>query len=435
MIKHQIKHVSLNLLSQCNVCQEKSTFNNVKLKQIRNLNCYEDMDLTTGLTFDEARKKVIDCMRKCIEQHQRESIHQHKHERDLFIYLFFPVLLSLLFLGLSLTEYRKLGHGILLSFCIIVVISLGNLVLVKSYRQTEKCEIKNALIKILKEYDLLVSSVSKHDVTDQAFDALYSGHPHVSIVTAYRNREWHRIPTLLLAEGDVIALMAGDITPAKVLELKLSGVSGRTSCSGGFVIKAGVKIHLSDDRQIPSRTCSRVPKMESRRRSHTYESDMNLRASPRALESSRISKNNDLDFPHRNKSGKISNSTKHQSASAPSRKKSFSDMHRHGGNCICYESISSDSPELLGLSGDLRCFKVMETPIQEFCTSALLKNAYDRDERGDVVNSRVTQKREYFTLFPLRRSVPIASNDGHGSESVLRMLFQVDNDNFNSCGC
>eukprot|EP01042_Synura_sphagnicola_P000330 gene330-341_t len=100
-------------------------------------------------------------------------------------------------------------------------------------------------------------------------------------------------------------------------------------------------------------------------------------------------------------------------------------MHRHGGNCICYESISSDSPELLGLSGDLRCFKVMETPIQEFCTSALLKNAYDRDERGDVVNSRVTQKREYFSLFPLRRSVPIASNDGHGSESVLRMLFQV----------
>lgn len=49
--------------------------------------------------------------------------------------------------------------------------------------------------------------------------AIFSGHPHISIVTVYRNSCWMRIPSLGLVKGDIIALMAGDITPGKVHEL------------------------------------------------------------------------------------------------------------------------------------------------------------------------------------------------------------------------
>jgi hypothetical protein len=49
--------------------------------------------------------------------------------------------------------------------------------------------------------------------------AIFSGHPHISIVTVYRNTCWMRIPSLGLVEGDIIALMGGDITPGKVFEL------------------------------------------------------------------------------------------------------------------------------------------------------------------------------------------------------------------------
>jgi hypothetical protein len=49
--------------------------------------------------------------------------------------------------------------------------------------------------------------------------AIFSGHPHISIVTVYRNNCWMRIPSLGLVEGDIIALMGGDITPGKVFEL------------------------------------------------------------------------------------------------------------------------------------------------------------------------------------------------------------------------
>ena len=49
--------------------------------------------------------------------------------------------------------------------------------------------------------------------------AIFSGHPHISIVTVYRNTCWMRIPSLGLVKGDIIALMAGDITPGKVHEL------------------------------------------------------------------------------------------------------------------------------------------------------------------------------------------------------------------------
>jgi len=41
----------------------------------------------------------------------------------------------------------------------------------------------------------------------------------VSIITTCRQGKWRRIPLLLLAEGDIIALSAGDIAPGDIIEL------------------------------------------------------------------------------------------------------------------------------------------------------------------------------------------------------------------------
>ena len=50
-------------------------------------------------------------------------------------------------------------------------------------------------------------------------EAIFSGHPHISIITVYRNNNWQRIPSLGIVEGDIIALMAGDATPGRAYEL------------------------------------------------------------------------------------------------------------------------------------------------------------------------------------------------------------------------
>ena len=41
----------------------------------------------------------------------------------------------------------------------------------------------------------------------------------MSIITTCRQGKWRRIPLLLLAEGDIIALSAGDIAPGDIIEL------------------------------------------------------------------------------------------------------------------------------------------------------------------------------------------------------------------------
>lgn len=60
---------------------------------------------------------------------------------------------------------------------------------------------------------------SEADPSNESTTAIFSGHPHISIVTVYRNKCWMRIPSLGLVEGDIIALMAGDITPGRAFEL------------------------------------------------------------------------------------------------------------------------------------------------------------------------------------------------------------------------
>ena len=83
-------------------------------------------------------------------------------------------------------------------------------------------------------------------------EAIFSGHPHISIVTVYRNNIWMRIPSLGLVEGDIIALMAGDITPGKVFELlpedlicKNNGEdsTGTLGGNGGSEKGEGILIH------------------------------------------------------------------------------------------------------------------------------------------------------------------------------------------------
>jgi len=85
------------------------------------------------------------------------------------------------------------------------------------YYVTDNHQVYNELTAIAKAYEEIVASVdSECTVLPNNDDALIermmtisSGHSQVSIVACYRSNQWVRIPILLLAEGDIIALMAG----------------------------------------------------------------------------------------------------------------------------------------------------------------------------------------------------------------------------------
>lgn len=82
-----------------------------------------------------------------------------------------------------------------------------------------------------------LSATSSPSSSSQLNDVIPTGHSHISIVNAYRNGNWIKLPVLLLAKGDLIALQAGDIAPCSITELTLtsnqtlaaSGLSGNLS--------------------------------------------------------------------------------------------------------------------------------------------------------------------------------------------------------------
>jgi len=158
----------------------------------------------------------------------------------------------------------RIGFSIIVCFCL----GVCNFMIISRYRKSEKEEVSRDIQNILREYCNTVSDNNniKGNISEEnlnKYKTLHSGHPHVSIVTTYRNKKWHRVPSLLLAEGDIVTLMAGDLTPARVVELKAKEVTNDVRIIGdtgkwylGDIVEEGVKIHLREDRQKNSRASS-----------------------------------------------------------------------------------------------------------------------------------------------------------------------------------
>jgi magnesium-transporting ATPase (P-type) len=56
----------------------------------------------------------------------------------------------------------------------------------------------------------------QHGHKKNAIAGLVQGSATISIISAYRDGVWQRLPKLLLVQGDIIALMAGDASPGTV---------------------------------------------------------------------------------------------------------------------------------------------------------------------------------------------------------------------------
>ncbi|GLE07667.1 hypothetical protein PINS_up018270 [Pythium insidiosum] len=78
--------------------------------------------------------------------------------------------------------------------------------------------------------------------------------PSTSLIACYRDQQWQRLPMNLLVEGDVVALMSGDVAPGDVRPLDVHREAS-SSASGGateLVFARGTKLPASQSQHEPS---------------------------------------------------------------------------------------------------------------------------------------------------------------------------------------
>eukprot|EP01041_Mallomonas_annulata_P005453 gene5453-10960_t len=368
-----------------------------------------------GISFSEARQKVIDSVRDALSvRRQCSKFSMFNTNKELLYYLTFPSIVSLCLLFVVLGTSTGFQSGIIVTIVFIIIASILNIWIVYRYRFAEHEEVNNEVERLMNDYKSALES-SKYNEDDNDIPIIHSGHAHISIITTFRNGMWQRIPSLLLAEGDVIALMAGDVTPAKVEELKIldhnhSFESSPMKCQYSEILESGVKIHLREGR-------------------HT--SVVNSTSPSSLLEEK---SDNSRSFPKEFSPINSSN------CSSTTSQTSHSNAHTHGvGSSVSgssvggvhsssdrYHCVPSDSPDLLILSGDVRCFRMKETPMKGFCEGIL--SGQFKDAEGDIAGQ--CAERQSFHLFPLWTATGTGNNMNTApakccKESVLRTLFQV----------
>ncbi|CAM9109976.1 unnamed protein product [Choristocarpus tenellus] len=172
---------------------------------------------------------------------------------------------------------------------------------------------------------------------------LHQGNSLATVVPVYRDGLWQRIPKLLLVEGDVVALMGGDKAPASAELLSIDG----------DVLPIDMKVNLegaheNQDLSIPMKGDDGGLKI----------TQSELGASPKeGMAPTPASVSQPLIF--KSQGSQVS-----------------------GGECIQLRSVASEyfkkrmmvsatSPDLLFLCGDMRCYRLLETPLAVHLKHAL----------------------------------------------------------------
>jgi len=178
------------------------------------------------------------------------------------------------------------------------------------YKKEDKFqEVCNEIKDIISKYEHDLESFNNEIGEDDNIDnGIASGHSQVSIVTTYRLGKWRRIPLLLLAEGDIIALSAGDVAPGNVIEL------------------------------IPIASSSSIPVVDDTK---SYFSE----------------------YRH---GDSIKKGTKILLRNHTIGAQGLSSM-----GALPQKSMPSTSPHLLSFTGDMRCFILTETPVRAFLNNIL----------------------------------------------------------------
>ena len=225
-----------------------------------------------GVDFSQARWQVISCLKRALRKHDA----QNQKTRNLWSFVrhslvrrhistVLPLLACVLLLFMTTRRLRvqELGRGVSLTLVLVIIAAIVNLYVHYLAASAESKEIQQELEGVLRDYEHFArtcdfyasdssSTASSASVLEnESIAAISSGHPHISIVTVYRNGRWLRMPSLGLVEGDVIALMAGDITPGKVIELLPSIDSSSSRVSG---TRSSVNVSPDDEIEPPLTT-------------------------------------------------------------------------------------------------------------------------------------------------------------------------------------
>ena len=228
----------------------------------------------TSLTHRRARHKVNEALNEALARARASSgegggdPEAEMSRRHMLLYLTVPPCLCSLLYLLSLTINPEPGMypGLITTILLLMLGAGANVYVVHLLRASEEGEVRGEIESIVSDYKAFLDRAEEtycaHEQQQQqqqqaqapssgSSSSIASGHPHVSVVTAYRNLQWQRIPVLLLVEGDVIALMGGDITPGRAHELTQVAVPpGPGQPQGGHLwrksglVERGEKIFL-----------------------------------------------------------------------------------------------------------------------------------------------------------------------------------------------
>ncbi len=214
-------------------------------------------------------------------------------------------------------------------------------------------------------------------------EKILTGNPHISVVTCYRNQEWQRLPSLLLVEGDVIALMAGDITPCKMYEL--SPIRTNTN-----------NVTRSSSSSSSAPTASRQHDIISLGNS-LWQKGSSVQSGAKI----HLRKNASKWTEEQENEGQ---GQQRKPPTSPFKRKQKRSYERH-------RSVPSKSTELLALSGDVRCFIVAENPIEKFGNKLMLESTIPRFSLLSSV------------CRALGGTAVHVQEGKHGEESYIRKLF------------
>jgi hypothetical protein len=194
-------------------------------------------------TLREARQVLVTVARDCLRASEAEkpcpSLRQlwRKHLLTSSHSWVLCVCGALLVFGSLLGsryEWSALVEGI-----IVLLIVAGNALLSAASERGLTRELGDKLRGICDRYDLeSLSAVARApavefaesmgtpaDLKPMGDDCLFRGSGRVSIFPAFRDGIWQRVPSMLLVEGDIIALTAGDLTPCRVVPINFVGSS------------------------------------------------------------------------------------------------------------------------------------------------------------------------------------------------------------------
>lgn len=405
------------------------------------------MDVSKGLTFSEARKKISSTLSEILASAAVPDASCRIYTQTMHIcrQALLAIVLYVVAIALVGSSLRAEALSAVIAIVLFVILDAGILFM---YHKSEAVEVHSALRLILKAYDTYCGEIGPglDDTSEVVGDLTYltSGHSQVSIVHTYRDGRWQRVPILLLAEGDIIALMGGDITPGECCEIErvsssLPGAPTNTASllspttehrtearwQLGKKMQAGEKVLIRNKRYFSQQ--SPVQVFEEAERG---EVEAEVGANAGADHSADDGPDGHTQRLHGRYAGECQlhdedaehmvQHTAHSSPRHPAEVCQPSHPDLDYGNR--HRTLGAESVEILSLSGDVRCFRMSETPVASFVRRVVLNQA--TDSTGASLASAAAglhdaQCRDYAAL----------NSQGHGqaaqSTSLVRKLFQA----------